>query len=1096
MSVTEIKQAMGSWSLTLSRDTPRSVLDALMYFGHIAIVPGEVDPRQYGDALLAASRYVGVYRSRDAADEYTLNGAGMALWLGDEDDKGDLFETAVTFTAASFATTVAGLLPPGGAITAGTIGSVPGTYTGQHRWQTPRQALTYVTDTFSTPSAPAEWRVTNEGELDAGLVSGLYVTDPRALLIRRPAGRDLQRVVLPGAMSLTKDSSDYTTRVVLLAEGEGDAIALGSANAPGVTAKDIHGNTVKFTRLGSESDTTAANADARAQLMLNRFSNNRSAVDLSASAYDIKADFVVGDYIDVFDPDNGFSDPTREITWEGQHYNPVKLRCVEMTWPISEGMTVAFRDINGVWIDLTPWFLPESGDTTIVVGDLPSALTGSGGAPIGDRPSGDTSIPDVPAFNVPFDSASYQSAAANDVRAALLVTWTEPLNVDGSTVLDGDHYEIRIRATQTYSYQIPWNVAGTYSWAELQTWGRPLSSPVAEADQWKTYNVGWDIDQMTINELMVAAEYEVQIRAVDHANPPNRSGWSASVFVTTRTDTVSPNTPAAPEVAASLIAIQVTHRLGDSGGGEFNLAQDLHHLEVHVGSGDFLPVEESMVGTIVANSGHLNGRIPVVASFQIPHTEEISVKVVAVDRFGNKSSPSDGAQAQVVLIDSAHISDLTASKITAGTITADLLISGSIKTAESGQRAELNQLGLQLFDEDGNLTVNLTADDSQANFISITDGNQVTLAAMDSMGNIQGQTISASVDVEIAGESFLTDYYDPLPKGLVAYGEYTKADNGGANNYNATGIGQANETGFLELPFFAEAGRRYRVVCNAQALSTAADEEPSFLLRDGGEDIPTVSSTLIARAEGASSTELFALDLEINYISEFTAGLHRLLWTFFGFDGTLAIFFGNKKAIMYVEDIGSAVLVTNTATINNGGGGSSSVTTYTKTYSGNWSQTYNESGSQKSGDTCDQGDIGDSAGNRRSLIGFPYSSIMSDLSGATLLSIKLTLYAEHWYFDSGGTAVLGTHDYTAKPSTWADSRVIQNRTTVASWPKPGKKVVTLSNATFGADFKSGAAKGIAIGPGNSSSLTYYGKFSGTSASTTSNRPVLTITYTK
>lgn len=1096
MSVTEIRQSLGSWSLTLRRDIRKDVLDRLTYFGHIAVIAGQVNPSEYGDALLSQARYVGVYRGRDSVDDFTLTGSGMAFWLGDEDKKGDVFETAVSFTAASFATAIAGLLPPGGAITSGTIHSVPGTYTATHRWVTPREALDYATDTFSTAADPAEWRVNGDGTIDAGLVADLFVTTPKALLVRRPSGRDLRRVVLPGAMTLSRDVQDYTTRVVLLAEGEGDAIAIGDADLVGVTAKDIHGNLIKQTRITSESETSATNADARAQLMLNRFSTPRASVDLASSAYDIKSDFVVGDYIDVFDPDNGFVDTAREIVWEGERYNPVKIRCVEMTWPIVSDYTVAFRDINGSWVDLTPWFVPESGDTTIVVGELPSSLTGSGGTAPGDRPNGDTSTPAVPVLGA-IESAAYQSQAANDVRAAMLVTWTEPLNIDGSTVLDGDHYEIRIRATETFNYQIPWNVAGTFQWNELQTWGRPLSSPVAEADQWKTYFVGWDQEQMAINELMVSSEYEIQIRAVDNANPPNQSGWSASTFHTTRTDTLAPNTPAAAEVAASRIALQVLHRLGDSGGGEFNLAQDLHHLEVHVGGPDFLPVEESRVGTLIANSGHINAEIPVVGTFPVDQTDEVWVKVIAVDRFGNKSSPSVGVQATVDLIDSAHISDLTASKITAGTITADLLISGAIKTAESGQRAELNQLGLQLFDSDGNLTVNLTADDSQANFISITDGNQNTLAAMDSMGNIQGQTISAATDVVIAGESFLTDYYDPLPKGMVAYGQYTQADNAGGATYTATGVGTANETGFLELSFTAEAGRWYRITATAQALSTVADEEPSFIIRDGGDSIPTVASPMLTRAEGASSTELFGLDVTVTYVTEFTAGLHRLLWTFFGWDGTLSIYLANHKAMIYIEDVGSSALITNTAIINNGGGGGAPpVASYTKTYSGNWSQTYNESGSSKSGDTVDQGDFGDSAGNRRGLIGFPYSSIMSDLSGATVTSIKLTLYAEHWYFDAGGTAVLGTHDYTSKPGTWADSRVNQNRTTVASWPKPGKKVVSLSTATFGADFKSGAAKGIAIGPGNSTSLTYYGKFSGVTASTTGNRPVLTITYTK
>lgn len=1091
MSVTEVKQSLGNWSLALAKSTRKDVLDALTYFGHIAIVPGDLNPAEYGDNLLAKARYVGVFRGRDAVDQYTLSGSGMALWLGDEDDKGDIFESPVTFTAASFATVIAGLLPPGGAVTAGTITAVAGTYTGTHRWQTSRQALTYVTDTYSSPSAPVEWRVNPNGTLDAGPVSSLYVTNPKALLIRRAPGRDLQRVVLPGSMALAKDVNDFTTRVVLLAEGEGDAIALGSADAVGVTAKDIHGNTIKFTRLTSEAETSATNAAARAQLMLNRFSTARSAVDLTASAYDIKSDFVVGDYIDVWDPDNGFVDPAREIVWEGERYNPVKLRCVEMTWPIGEGYTIAFRDVNGVWIDLTPWYQPESGDTTIVVGELPSALTGSGGAPIGDRPSGDSSSPATPTFNVPFDSVAYQSAAANDVRAAMLITWNQPLNTDGSTILDGDHYEIRVRATQTFNYQIPWATAGTFDWNQLQTWARPLSSPVVTANQWKTYFVGWGSTQLMINELMVSAEYEVQIRAIDHANPPNQSAWSSSVFHVTRTDTLAPKTPAVPEVAASRIAIQVTHRLGDSGGGTFNLAQDLHHLEVHVGGPDFLPNEGTRVGTLIANSGHINAKIPVVGTFAVENTSDIWVKVIAVDRFGNKSSPSDDVQSSVNLIDSAHISDLTASKITAGTINADLLISGSIKTANSGQRAELNRLGLQLFDSDGNLTVNLTADDATPNFISITDGNQVTVASIDSLGNVQGQ-VGTFQDVVIGGESYTNDIYPLQPRGLVAFGQITTPFVPALTTTTALGV--------FQLQFDAVAGRQYQVSMTAWIASGVVGDVCGVLIRDGGDkDVALLTDPqLLAFSHGVNKAGI-GESFGGSAMKEFTAGRHQLLFVFYRQTGTGTLSLGvSGTQPVEISIIDCGPTVSNDAVVNDGSGGGSGapVQTYTKTYNGNWSQTYNGSGSQKSGDTCDQGDFGDSAGNRRSLIGFPYSSIMSDLTGATLVSIKLSLYAEHWYYDAGGTAVIGTHDYTSKPGTWADSRVLQNRTTVANWPKPGKKVLTLSNATFGADFQSGAAKGIALGPGNSSSLTYYGKFSGITAPTTGNRPILTITYTK
>jgi hypothetical protein len=94
----------------------------------------------------------------------------------------------------------------------------------------------------------------------------------------------------------------------------------------------------------------------------------------------------------------------------------------------------------------------------------------------------------------------------------------------------------------------------------------------------------------------------------------------------------------------------------------------------------------------------LQAGIPAVGTFTIEPTETIHVKVVAVDRAGNRSAASPSATVTATLIDNAHISDLTVSKVTAGTITAEWVLAGMIRTATSGSRAELSSAGLSLFD--------------------------------------------------------------------------------------------------------------------------------------------------------------------------------------------------------------------------------------------------------------------------------------------------------------------------------------------------------------------------------------------------------------
>lgn len=759
MSITEIKQAIGGWELRLRDTTPREVLDRLTFYGHIAVLPGTIDPVEYGDNLLTSARYVGVYRGRNAQDNLTLKGSGMAFWLGDEDEKGDVFETAVTLTASTFAGAVAALLPPGGSVVAGTLHAVPGTYTGRHQWESSRKAITYVSEVFDS-----EWRINGDATLDAGTVAQLYVTNPVALLTSKDPGTDLFHTSLPGQMAMGTDIEDLTTRVVLLAEGDGENIATGTADALPTAYKDIHGNPLKVTRLVSESGTSSENADLRATLQLNRFINARKAVSLSTSAYDVKGTFRVGDYLHVYDPADGFYDPSNEIPWNGGRINPMALRCVEMSWPVPPGWTVAFRDVDGDWIDLSPYYIPETGDTTIVVGELPRGMASVGGESIGIRPNlpgavvGDASIPDAPVFGI-FDTGNYQATDSDWTKAAIRVTWTEPLNTDLSTITDGDHYEIRYRHNMFLGYQVRWGEIEVYRWGQIGTsrWGAPVSGPIDPAGEWHILYVPWGQTQMMVYELTPAVEYEFQIRAVDTAG--HIGPYSTSVFSIPSGDIFPPSQPAVPVVAASTIALQISHSLGKSSGGTFNLEADLHHLDVHVGlTAGFVPAAANKVGSLLANAGMMQAGIAVIGTFQISDTTEVWVKVVAVDKQGNTSPPSVGVQQTAELIDDAYISNLSVTKVTAGTIMAAWILAGSIKTATTGARMEMDALGLRAYNSLGVNTVDIQSDGDATitgTFKTQVDGAGVTIVP----GGQPKVRLKPSI-LDTHEAHFFSDYYE------------------------------------------------------------------------------------------------------------------------------------------------------------------------------------------------------------------------------------------------------------------------------------------------------------------------------------------------
>lgn len=713
MAVSEILQSLGSFEFNLSGTIPREILDSLDYFGHVAILPGRVDTVQAGNNSLTAARYVGVVRKKkissgdgsEIGDDITIGGVGIAFWLGDDDTdrgKGAIIETAQTFTNETFANTVRALLPD--AVTEGTLYSVAGTFSSTFQFVTPRTAVQYVCDTMSTNSVPVSWRVNGDTSLDAGPESSLYVTNPTCVVVRKGFGEDVSLRALEGSMDVDQDVEDFSTRVVLLAEGDGASTATGSADISGVLNpyKDLHGNSLVMTRLVSESETSTANADTRAQLQLNRFTGTRDALTLSADDYDVHGTFNVGDYIWVYDPDAGLVDTNNEIIFRGERLNPMKLQVHETSWSLTNGYSVGYRDRNGTWFDLTDYVQFETqADSKITVGEFSRTLSVSSGETVGTRPNADTSTPGSGAWITPFQVVNYQDDLGF-TRSRVLLSWNAPNNTDGTTVLDGDHYEIQVHVDTDAIYPQTWSSISSTSWTDLGTWDQAFT-PALSA--WQTFYVAWGESTYFLNDLATGVGYDVRIRLVDTAG--NIGDWVDTTFVTSQ-DNIPPSTPAAATVAGSRIAVQVTHELGKATGGTYNLEQDLAHLEIHVDyEPHFTPSADTLKGTVIANQGMITAQIPAVVTVQVDETSTRYVRVIAVDRAGNKSLASEAASATALLIDDAHISDLTVSKVTAGTISADFLLGARIKTADSGARVELNRDGLQAFNAAGAQTVDI-----------------------------------------------------------------------------------------------------------------------------------------------------------------------------------------------------------------------------------------------------------------------------------------------------------------------------------------------------------------------------------------------------
>jgi hypothetical protein len=276
-------------------------------------------------------------------------------------------------------------------------------------------------------------------------------------------------------------------------------------------------------------------------------------------------------------------------------------------------------------------------------------------------------------------------------------------------------------------YPATWAQLSAVRWEDLQTWAQPFAAPTGK---WLTVYAAWGDSTAQLTDLSPGVGYDVQIRAVDKTG--NVGAWSATTTFVTSEDNLPPSTPAAPTVAASRIAVQVTHTLGKSTGGTYNLESDLHHFEIHVDhEPTFTPSTSTLKGKVSATAGMIQAQIPVVATVQVEEVSTRYVRVVAVDQTGNKSSPSDAASSTALLIDDAHISDLTVTKVTAGTISADFIVGARIKTADTGARVELNSGGIGAWNAAGTQTVSIAGADGSVSIIgqlkSGTSGKRIEI---------------------------------------------------------------------------------------------------------------------------------------------------------------------------------------------------------------------------------------------------------------------------------------------------------------------------------------------------------------------------------
>jgi hypothetical protein len=186
---------------------------------------------------------------------------------------------------------------------------------------------------------------------------------------------------------------------------------------------------------------------------------------------------------------------------------------------------------------------------------------------------------------------------------------------------------------------------------------------------------------------------------------------------------------------------------------------------------------------------------------------------------------------------------------------------------------------------------------------------------------------------------------------------------------------------------------------------------------------------------------------------------------------------------------------TNRAVTNTGGSTPAATKKYTYEYTARWTRWFRGDGSVHT----DNGDAYQgytpyypANGDQASQIGdFRRVSsgqlLKDDLSGATMEKLEVYLYAEHWHYAAGGTAVIRYHNNTGPGSlnNYAGDKRI------AGWARGEARWVDITE--WAGHFAGTGAKGIQVGPSGGTDPEFYGVFHG---HTGSRPPRLRATFTK
>jgi hypothetical protein len=189
---------------------------------------------------------------------------------------------------------------------------------------------------------------------------------------------------------------------------------------------------------------------------------------------------------------------------------------------------------------------------------------------------------------------------------------------------------------------------------------------------------------------------DMRVAAVDRYS--NVGAWSSTYSFTSAADAIAPPVPSVPVVESYLGILRVKW----DGRGSFgeNMPADFDHVEIHLSTGEgFVPDRPLVNGRL--DELHSTTYIDALTGpGERPYGLGVYdttyyAKLVAVDRTGNYSAASNFGSALLVQVGDGDIAELNVGKLRTGILTAIMTVSGTIRTALTGSRVELDSNGIR-----------------------------------------------------------------------------------------------------------------------------------------------------------------------------------------------------------------------------------------------------------------------------------------------------------------------------------------------------------------------------------------------------------------